>query len=81
MRYRFSDIFRKNLDGSLSPIKTVHVNGVTFGYGITFKEGVAFGGIDFFKFENNDIDAEEVNGIFDVKGFYNQTHARARQTV
>ncbi|MFH1546271.1 MAG: hypothetical protein ABIE14_02755 [Patescibacteria group bacterium] len=57
-------------------MKTVHVNGVTFGYGITFKRGVAFGGIDFFNFEDNDIEADEIDGIFNIKGFYNKIHDR-----
>lgn len=71
MRYRFAEIFQKNSDGSLTPKKTLHVNGVTFGYGITFNKGVAFGGVDFFNFENKDIEANEINGVLSIKGFYN----------
>ena len=71
MRYRFSQVFQRNTDGSLTPIKTLHVNGVTFGYGVTFNRGVAFGGIDFFNFENMDIEADEINGVLNIKGFYN----------
>ncbi len=63
--------FKKNSDGSLTPRRTLHVNGVTFGYGVTFKKGVAFGGIDFFNFENKGIEADEINEILDIKGFYN----------
>jgi hypothetical protein len=71
MRYKFEDIFQKNPSGSLSPRKTLHVNGVTFGYGVSFNRGVAFGGIDFFNFEDKDIEADEVNGVLNIKGFYN----------
>ena len=46
-RYKFLDIFQENTDGSLTPKRQVHVNGVTFGPGVNFQKGVAFGGIDF----------------------------------
>ena len=71
MRYKFEEVFKKNSDGSLTPKRTIHVNGITFGYGITFNKGVAFGGIDFFNFENKDIEADEINGVININGFYN----------
>jgi hypothetical protein len=71
MRYRFEEVFQRNPDGSLTPRRTIHINGVTFGYGVTFNRGVAFGGIDFFNFENKDIEADEINGVLNIKGFYN----------
>lgn len=72
MRYRFNEIFERNQDGSLTPRKTLHVNGVTFGYGVRFNRGVAFGGIDFFNFDGNDIEANEIDGILHITGFYNR---------
>lgn len=75
MKYRFFDLFQQNSDGSLTPKRPLHINGVTFGYGVSFNRGVAFGGVDFFNFLGNDIEADEVNGIFNIKGFYGQ-HAR-----
>lgn len=70
-RYKFSEIFKKNFDGSLSPIKTISVNGIVFGQGISFSNGVSFGGVNFFLYQNNDIAAEEENGILQIRGFYN----------
>ena len=46
-RYKFLDIFKENSDGSLTPKKQIHVNGVNFDPGVNFQKGVAFGGIDF----------------------------------
>lgn len=71
MRYRFDEIFRRNPDNTLTPIRPVHVNGVTFGYGVTFGRGVAFGGINFFNFQGQDIEADEIDGILNIRGFYN----------
>lgn len=69
--YSFEEIFQKNPDGSLTPKRPLHINGVTFGYGIQFKKGVAFGGVDFFNFLGKKIAAEEIDGIINIKGFYN----------
>ena len=70
MKYTFYEVFQKNPDGSLTPRRTIHINGVTFGYGVTFNKGVAFGGVDFFNFEGGDIEANEENGILNILGFY-----------
>jgi len=71
MRYRFNEVFQRNHDGSLTPRQPIHVNGVTFGYGISFNKGVAFGGVDFFNFEGSDIEADNIEGILNIRGFYN----------
>ncbi len=72
MRYRFEEVFQRNEDGSLTPRRTIHVNGVTFGYGVRFNRGVAFGGIDFFNFNGLDIEADEIDDVLNVRGFYNR---------
>jgi hypothetical protein len=71
-KYIFTDIFTENHDGSLSPKRTIIVNGVTSSPGITFNPGVSFGGIDFHKYKYMNIAAEEKDGILVVKGFYKQ---------
>ncbi|KKP87811.1 MAG: hypothetical protein UR91_C0035G0003 [Candidatus Nomurabacteria bacterium GW2011_GWC2_35_8] len=71
MRYRFNDIFQTNPDGSLSPRRPLHINGVTFGYGVSFNRGVAFGGVDFFNFRGRDIEADDTSGVLNIRGFYN----------
>ena len=70
-RYNFWDIFSKNQDGTLTPKKVINVNGIVFGQGISFSNGVAFGGINFFQYQNQDIAAEELDGVLIIKGFYN----------
>ena len=38
--------FKKNPDGSWSPVRPVTLNGVTMGPGVSFNPGVSFGGVD-----------------------------------
>ena len=71
-KYVFSEVFTENRDGSLSPKRTIIVNGVISSPGITFISGVSFGGIDFHKYKYMDIAAEEKDGKLVVKGFYRQ---------
>lgn len=70
MRYRFDEIFTENPDESLTPRRTIRVGGATFGSGITFKKGVVFAGVDFFQIKGQDIDAEEVGEVLEIKGYY-----------
>lgn len=69
-RLKFLDVFQENPDGSLTPRIQIHVNGISFGPGIIFQKGVAFGGIDFHLYKYWDISGEELNGYFNIKGFY-----------
>lgn len=69
-RYNFFEIFQENSNGSLSPKRTINVNGITFGPGVSFSPGVTFGGVNFHQYKNYGIAAEEENNIVVVKGFY-----------
>lgn len=71
-KYKFLDIFTENQDGSLTPKRSIFVNGISFGPGVTFQKGVAFGGIDFHLYKYWDIAAEEENNTLNIKGFYQQ---------
>lgn len=70
MKYRFGEIFRENEDGSLSPTRTVNINGVTFGPGVSFGPGVLFGGINIFDFRGSDVEADTVGNVLVIRGFY-----------
>lgn len=63
-------MFRENPDGSLTPKRQIHVNGITFGSETTFQKGVAFGGVDFHLYKYWDIAGEIKNDLFILKGFY-----------
>ena len=72
MRFKFLNVFQENSDGSLTPKKPLFINGISFNSGVTFQKGVAFGGIDFHLYKYWDIEAEEKEGVLDIKGFYQQ---------
>ncbi len=67
----FKEIFQENPDGSLSPKKTIEINGITANPSIKFHKGVYFYGIDFHEYKHVDIAVEEKKeGILEIKGFY-----------
>lgn len=70
MRFRFYDLFRENPNHTLTPIRTIQIGGAVIGRGVTFGPGVIFGGIEIYNFRGNDIDAEEVDGVMVIRGFY-----------
>ncbi len=72
-RYKFLDIFKENLDGSLTPRRAINVNGVIFGPGVAFGPGVSFGGVNFHRYKHLDIAAEEQeDGVLIIKGFFRE---------
>jgi len=70
MRYNFSEIFRENSNGSISPLMRIRVGGVTLGEGIEMSAGVAFGGVDFYQFKGHEIEADQDGEILVIKAIY-----------
>lgn len=71
IRYKFLDIFQELTDGSLSPKSQIEINGVSFGPGVIFQKGVAFGGVDFHLYKYFDIAIEKLpDGALRILGFY-----------
>jgi hypothetical protein len=72
-RYEFLDIFQEYPDGSLSPKKSIEVNGVIFNPGVVFQKGVVFGGIDFHLYKYRGIavsTTDNSEGPLKISGFY-----------
>jgi hypothetical protein len=63
-------MFQENADGSLEPTVQVNINGVVFGPGVRFTPGVAFGGVDMHKFKGLDLEADLIDNIWILRGFY-----------
>jgi hypothetical protein len=71
-RFPFLAVFNENSDGSLTPKRQIHINGINFGPGTIFNKGVAFGGVDFHLYKYWDIAGEEKDGVLVILGFYQQ---------
>ena len=70
MRVPFDTVFIQHPDGSLEPRQRIRVGGVTFGPGVKFSRGVAFGGIDFVQFIGHELEIETDGDIAVIKGIY-----------
>jgi hypothetical protein len=70
MRVPFSQIFQANPDGSISPKRAVHINGMTMGPGVAFGGGVSFGGVDITALRGRDLEVEYHSDVVVIKGFY-----------
>ena len=72
-KHIFSEVLTENPDGTLSPRRTISVNGVKFNENVTFAPGVAFGGIDFHKYKNLLIAGSvNENNVLVILGFYDK---------
>ncbi len=70
MRYNFSEIFRENPAGSLTPIRRIRIGGVELGPGVTFSKGTSFGGVDFTLFRGRNIEADQDGEILVIQGIH-----------
>lgn len=70
MRVPFSQVFQINPDGSVSPKVPVHINGVSMGVGVSFTQGVSFGGFDITTIKGRDLDIEKQGDIVIIKGHF-----------
>ena len=70
-RYKFSDVFEENADGTLTPKIKINVNGVAMGPGVSFGTGATFGGVNFHQYKYHDIAGEYTEDTFHIKGFFN----------
>jgi hypothetical protein len=66
-RVTFSQVFQENHGGSLSPIRTINVNGISFG---PSSRGISFGGVDFIKYKGKDLSIEDHGTYWEIKGIY-----------
>ena len=69
MRMRFDDVFRENADGSYSPRRTVRMEKVTLGPGVSFTPAVEFCGVDIASYAGQDLEVEKhPDGTVEIKG-------------
>ena len=69
-RVNFDSVFEENTDGSFSPKQRIRVGGVILSPGVSFREGVIFGGVNFSKYKGHDLEIETDKDIIVIKGIY-----------
>ena len=70
MKVHFDELFTVN-NGSVNPKTQIHINGITMSPGVSFGNGVSFGGVDLTKYIGKYIEVEQLpNNVYDIKGFY-----------
>jgi hypothetical protein len=70
MRMRFDQLFSVQ-NGTVTPKTVVAIGGVTMSPGVSFGSGVSFSGVDLTQHIGKDVEAELVNGVYVISGFYN----------
>ncbi len=68
MRYRFSDVFTQNSDGSLTPLRPISGGGASMSQGGIIWPGFPLGSLDIHSIAGQDIEAEEVDGVLRITG-------------
>ena len=69
IRYSFFSIFKETADG-LTLRRKIRFGGVTFEPGTTFSRETSFGGVNIYDRYDQDVEADETDGILIIKDFY-----------
>lgn len=70
MKYKFNEVFKENLDGTLSPIRQVMIGGVSFGPNLAFGPDARFASINFHQYKGHELEADNRDGVLVIKGIY-----------
>lgn len=70
MRKHFDELFTIQNE-TIKPQVTIQINGVIIRPGVSFGNGVSFGGIDLRQFVGKYLQVELQNEVYVIKGVYN----------
>ena len=65
----FDQVFKRNMDGSYSPLQPVMINGESMNAGTQLTAGVTFGGMDITAHPGHDLLVDTVKGVVIIRGF------------
>ncbi len=69
-RISFDKVFRRNTDGSFSPMHPVQINGEYMGTGVPFIQGTYFGGVDVGSYSGHDLLIDTIRGVIIIRKIY-----------
>ncbi len=69
-RVSYDQIFRRNTDGSFSPMHPVQINGEVMGSGVAFIRGTFFGGVDVGSYSGHDLLIDTIKGVVIIRKIY-----------
>ncbi len=69
-KVEFNRVFRENPNGSLTPVRKIHINGMAFDSGVSSWAGNSFGGVDFMKHKDKDLAIEDRGSYVEIMGIY-----------
>jgi hypothetical protein len=66
---RYDEVFKRNTDGSFSPIQPVQINGEAVNTGVQITPGASFGGVDVAAFEGHQLLVDTIKGVIVIRKF------------
>jgi len=68
-RVKYDYVFKRNADGSYTPLHPVQINGDIIGSGAPFPLGATFGGVDVAAHAGHDLLIDTVRGVVIIRRF------------
>ncbi|HTD41913.1 MAG TPA: hypothetical protein VK671_14895 [Mucilaginibacter sp.] len=68
-KMRFDQVFKRNTDGSFSPIMPIQINGEAVGTGVQITSAVSYGGVDVPSFEGHYLLVDTIKRMYIIRKF------------
>ncbi|MDB5142725.1 MAG: hypothetical protein JWQ66_1438 [Mucilaginibacter sp.] len=69
-RVSFDKVFKRNSDGSFSPLQPVQINGDIMGSDVPFTRGTTFGGVDVASYAEHDLLIDTVKHLIIIRKIF-----------
>jgi hypothetical protein len=68
-KMRFDQVFKRNTDGSYSPIRPIQINGEAVNTGVFITPGVSYGGVDVAAFQGHYLLVDTIRDVYIIRKF------------
>jgi len=68
-RMHYDDLFKRNVDGSVSPVQIIQINGEILNSGVKIVSGETYGGINISAYAGHDMLVDTAKGVVIIRKF------------
>lgn len=68
-RMQFDQVFKRNTDGSFSPLVPIQINGEAVNTGVQITSGIGYGGVDVTLYQGHYLLVDTIKGVYIIRKF------------
>lgn len=68
-KMRFDQVFKRNTDGTFSPVMPIQINGEAVNTSVAITPGISYGGVDVTAFQGHELLVDTIRGVYIIRKF------------